>query len=88
MNRQEVEEKLIKKAWGDSEFKKQLLNDPKAVIEKEMGKALPENFVVKVVEETANTAYIRIPRNPEELSDTEMDNVSGGCWLSVDLSGW
>lgn len=88
MNRQEVEEKLIKKAWADSEFKKQLLSDPKAVIEKEMGKSLPENFVVKVVEETDNTAYIRIPRNPEELSDNEMDNVSGGCLLSVDLSGW
>ena len=88
MKRQEVEEKLIKKAWADSEFKKQLLSNPKAAIEKEIGESLPENFVVKAVEETSNTAYIRIPRNPEELSDSEMDNVAGGCFFSVDLSGW
>lgn len=37
MKRQELEQKVIKKAWGDSEFKKQLLSDPKAVIEKELG---------------------------------------------------
>lgn len=88
MKRQEVEEKLIKKAWADSEFKKQLLSNPKAAIEKEIGKPLPEKFVVKAVEETSDIAYIRIPRNPEELSDSEMDNVAGGCFLSVDLSGW
>lgn len=78
MKRQDLEEKLIKKAWADSEFKKQLLSDPKAVIEKELGKALHENLVVKAVEETSNTVYIRIPRNPEELSDSELDNVAGG----------
>jgi predicted ATPase len=88
MTRQEVEERLIKKAWADSEFKKQLLSDPKSAIEKEIGQSLPENFVVKALEETSNTAYIRIPRNPEELSDSEMDNVAGGCILSVDFSGW
>jgi len=31
LKRQELEEKLIKKAWEDSEFKKQLLSDPVAV---------------------------------------------------------
>lgn len=81
MKRKELEDKLIKKAWADSDFKKQLLSNPKAAIEKEVGKALPENVVVKAVEETANTIYIKIPRNPEELSDSELDNVAGGFFV-------
>lgn len=87
MKRQELEEKLIKKAWADSEFKKQLLSNPKATIEKEMGKSLPEKLEFKAVEETLNTVYIRIPRNPEELSDADLDNVAGGliCFGSFSM---
>ncbi|WP_449241163.1 NHLP leader peptide family RiPP precursor [Desulfoscipio gibsoniae] len=88
MKRKELEEKLIKKAWTDSEFKKQLLADPKAAVEKEVGKALPENMVVKAVEETADTVYIKIPRTPEELSDDEMDNVAGGFWCISFSANW
>lgn len=83
MKRQELEEILIKKAWGDSEFKKQLLNDPKSVIEKELGESLPENFLVRAVQETSDTVYIRIPKNPEELSEDELDNVAGGFGMSA-----
>lgn len=86
MKRQELEQKLIKKAWEDSEFKKQLLSDPKAVIEKETGKSLPENIEIKAVEETSKTVYIRIPKNPEELSDDELDNVAGGFWVCGSFS--
>lgn len=81
MKRQELEQKIIKKAWGDSEFKKQLLTDPKSVFQKELGQSLPENLVVRAVEETSNTVYIRIPRNPEELSEDDLDNVAGGLGL-------
>lgn len=84
MNRQELEEKIIKKAWEDSEYKKRLLADPKAVIHEELGEeAIPDFFEVKVLEETDDTGYIRIPRNPEEknsqeLSDDDLENVAGG----------
>ncbi|MCL5289574.1 MAG: NHLP leader peptide family RiPP precursor [Firmicutes bacterium] len=83
MERQELEQKLIKKAWEDSNFKKQLLSDPKAVLEKELGQALPEKLQDQAVEETSNTVYIRIPRNPEELSEDELDNVAGGLGLGT-----
>ena len=87
MKRCELEEKIIKKVQEDSNYKKKLLANPKAVIEKELGKALPAGFEFKVVEETPSTAYIRIPANPNELSDDDLDNVAGGllCFSSFSI---
>lgn len=81
MKRKELEDKLIKKAWEDEEFKKQLLDNPKAVIEKETGKTLPENFTMEAVEETDTKSYLVIPKNPNELSDDQLDGAAGGWFV-------
>jgi hypothetical protein len=88
MGRKEFEAKIVKKAWEDAAFKNQLLANPKSVIEKElqsvqMGVKLPASIKVKVVEETADTIYLVLPRNPKEvtgkeLSDSELEAVAGG----------
>ena len=80
MTRKELEEKLVKKAWEDDDFKKQLLKDPKAAIEKETGKSLPKDLTIEAVEETANKSFIVIPVNPSELSDDQLDGAAGGFW--------
>jgi Nitrile hydratase, alpha chain len=80
MTRQEIEEKLIAKAWQDSSFKQELLSNPKSVLEKE-GISLPQNIEVQAVEENTNTYYIIIPSQPnsgEELSEAELEAVAGG----------
>ena len=86
MTRKELEEKLVKKAWEDDDFKKQLLKDPKSVIEKETGKSLPKDFTIEAVEETANKSYIVIPTNPNELSDDQLDGAAGGFWICGSFS--
>jgi hypothetical protein len=63
MKRREIEEKLIDRAWQDAAFKQELLNNPKATIEKE-GIKLPPNIEVRVVEENPTTLYLVIPINP------------------------
>lgn len=78
--RKEIEEKLIKKALEDEDFKKQLLEDPKAVLEK-AGLKYPENVTVEVLEETVDKAYIVLPVNPNELSDEQLDGAAGGFWF-------
>lgn len=78
--RKEIEEKLVKKAWEDEDFKKQLLEDPKAVLEK-AGLKYPENVTVEVLEETADKVYIVLPVNPNELSDDQLDDAAGGFWI-------
>lgn len=79
--RQELESKLIAKAWQDETFKQELFSNPKAVFSKEMGQPLPENIEIQVLEETPTTFYIVVPKNPEvseELSDEALEAVAGG----------
>ncbi|ATW27846.1 NHLP leader peptide family RiPP precursor [Candidatus Formimonas warabiya] len=76
----EIEKKLIEKAWQDDQFRKELITNPKKVIEQELGCALPANINVKVVEETADTFYFRLPVNPNVLPDEALDKVAGGCY--------
>jgi len=72
--RRELEIHLITKSFEDEEFKHNLLANPKAIIEKELGTTLPKGIEIKVFEETETTFYIVLPRNPYEvMSELELD---------------
>jgi Nitrile hydratase, alpha chain len=82
-SRVEWERSLIQRSQEDEEFRQRLLDDPKGTMEQELGSRLPESVEVRVVEESADTIYLVLPsRLPlgqvEELSDRELDAVSGG----------
>lgn len=59
--REEMVASLITKAWQDDNFKKELLSNPKAVIQRETGEEIPDDIQVNIVEETANQIYFVIP---------------------------
>ncbi|OUS68609.1 hypothetical protein B1748_33260 [Paenibacillus sp. MY03] len=63
-NEQELRDQIIQKAWEDSEFKKQLLADPKSAIKDAFGIDLPSNINIETLEETDDTYYVVIPQNP------------------------
>ncbi|SHH98089.1 NHLP leader peptide family RiPP precursor [Desulfosporosinus lacus] len=80
---QEFHNELIVKALKDESFRQELLANPKAVVEQEMGKLkegskLPAGLEVKVIQQPANALYLVLPTMPEELSDEALDNVAGG----------
>lgn len=83
VNRSQLESRLIAKAWEDEAFKEKLMTSPRSTIEQELGHALPEGLKLQVLEESADTLYLVIPRNPdtEELSDLELEAVAGGKTL-------
>ena len=86
--RKEFEANLITKALEDENFRNELVSNPKAVVEKEVGKPLPEGVEVKVVEEAPNTITIILPRivsKPQsgELSDENLEKVAGGFSVGV-----
>ena len=80
-DRAEVERRLIERSLEDDAFRRRLLEDPRATVEQELGTRLPESIQVRAVEETAETIYLVLPSASPlggELSDRELDAVSGG----------
>jgi hypothetical protein len=90
--RAEVERRLVQRSMEDEDFKQRLLEDPKAVVEQELERRLPEEVQVRVVEENTDPIYLVLPSaSPRggggegaELSDEDLEAVAGGGTLYED----
>ena len=81
--RQQLEQQLIEKAMKDESFRKQLMENPVAAIEAEIGLKIPETVKIKVLEEDPKTVYLVLPQLPNqnneiELSEAELQRIAGG----------
>jgi hypothetical protein len=86
VTRRDLETALIEKCWKDPDFKKQVISDPKGVLERHTGQKLPAPIKIFIHEEDANTLHFSIPTAPSnltELSDDELERVAGGTDLVV-----
>jgi len=84
--RRDLETALIEKCWKDPEFKKQVISDPKGMLERHTGQKLPAPIKIFIHEEDANTLHFSIPSAPSnlsELSDDELERVAGGTDVTV-----
>lgn len=78
---------IVQKAWEDAEFKKELIANPVAAIEKLTGKKLdlPEGKRIVVRDQSdASAIYINIPAFSKnsadaELNEEQLEAVSGGA---------
>ncbi|HEX3049163.1 MAG TPA: NHLP leader peptide family RiPP precursor [Aggregatilineaceae bacterium] len=87
--RQNLEAKLIAKAWADETFKALLLSNPKQAFKEFLASEGQkadwlEQFVVKCVEESANELVLVLPANPAnlELRDEMLESLAGGMWVA------
>jgi hypothetical protein len=97
-SRAEWERRLINRSMEDEDFRQRLLADPKAAVEQELGRQLPESIEVRAVEESADTIYLVLPSASAageggELSDQELEAVAGGdssngCRNKLTQSPW
>jgi Nitrile hydratase, alpha chain len=86
MTKRDLETALIEKCWKDPEFKKQIVADPKGMLERHIGQKLPANLKILIHEEDANTLHFSLPPAPSnatELSDEDLEKVAGGTELIV-----
>jgi hypothetical protein len=56
---------LIKRAWQDADFKRQLLSDPRATLEGALGVSLPAGLNIHIHEQTRTDLHLVLPMPPE-----------------------
>lgn len=76
---------IQKKAMTDEEYRKELLENATAVIEKEIGTELPEGMKFNVIENDPayNATFVLPDMLSEELEDEDLEQVAGGLSLVI-----
>lgn len=80
MNKEDMNKKMsqiIAKAWSDGNFKTKLLANPMETLQAE-GIEVPKGIKVNAVENTDEQFFLVIPKAPGDLTDEQLDAVSGG----------
>lgn len=73
---------VVKKALTDPKFKADLLKNPAAALEKAFGVKVPAGTTIKVVEDSASTVHLVLPKaaaSGKALSDAELASAAGGA---------
>lgn len=74
-------DRIAQRADSDAAFKELLLHDARAAVENHTGAKLPPTCKVHVREAVPNTMYLYVAGSqdgPEELTDDDLEAVSGG----------
>jgi hypothetical protein len=79
MTRGQLHDLLARFAVENPKYREALINDPKMVLEKQLGSSLG-HVTVKSVVETPDTMYVVVPyvQKDGELSDADLETVAGG----------
>ena len=82
----ELKAQIRDRATEDEDFRVRLIADPKSVISEEFGIFIPDDFNIRVHEDSTTTAHFILPPSPR-LTDTDLAQVAGGGWLDNASSG-
>ena len=61
---------LVKRAWRDADFKRQLLGAPRATLEAALGVTFPDGLNVYIHEQTSTELHLVLPMPPEDGQET------------------
>ena len=81
---EELREEIIRKAVENESFRSELLTDPKAAIERELGVAIPDGFKIGVHEDNIMSINLVLP--PAELSEADLSAVVAGTQTWQDFA--
>ena len=69
--------RLTEKASEDIIFRRELVADPKSVIEREFGVDVPNNIEIKVHESDVHTLHLALPVGPD-LDEEQLEAIAAG----------
>ena len=78
----EMLQHLVDKSALDTDFRKQLLADPKTTISQELGVTMPESMTIKIHESDMQTVHLALPPDPH-ITEEQLEAISAGlccCW--------
>lgn len=81
LTRGEMNDLVADFAAKNVKYRDALKKDPKDVIERQLNNKLPGALQVSVIEDGPNKMHIvlpHVPREGEELSDSDLESVAGG----------
>ena len=81
-NGDEMLQQIVDKSLVNSQFRQQLLSDPKTAISEELGITIPESMTIKVHESDMQTVHLALPPDPN-ITEEQLEAVSAGlccCW--------
>lgn len=73
----EMRHHLTEKAVADSDFRRQLIADPKGAIRHEFGIDVPDNIDVQVHQSDMRTVHLALPPDPI-LDEEQLEAISAG----------
>ena len=78
----EMLRQIVEKSTLDTEFRQQLLADPKTAIGRELGITIPESMTIEVHESDMQTVHLALPPDPN-ITEEQLEAISAGlccCW--------
>ncbi len=73
---------IVDKCSSDSDFRAQMLSNPKSTISDEFGITIPDSMNVVVHESDLQTVHIALPPNPY-MSEEQLEAISAGLSCCV-----
>ncbi|WP_428101155.1 NHLP leader peptide family RiPP precursor [Candidatus Rariloculus sp.] len=74
---EEMRRHLTEKAVEDGEFRKQLVSDPRSVIQQEFGIEVPDNINIIVHESDMTNLHLALPAGPD-LDEEQLESIAAG----------
>ena len=78
----EMLQQIVDKSAVNSDFRQQLLADPKSAISSELGITIPESMNIEVHESDMQTVHLALPPD-SNITEEQLEAISAGlccCW--------
>ena len=78
----EMLQQIVDKSAVNSDFRQQLIADPKSAISSELGITIPESMNIEVHESDMQTVHLALPPD-SNITEEQLEAISAGlccCW--------